>query len=107
MTGSGNTGSRAGAITRAEAYVDGGAFEVELARRVAIPTESQKFPDPAALAECHRYFETEMAPAFAAMGFTSQVYDNPSKGQGPVLLATRRLGTIEPRATSLTPSRAT
>ncbi len=85
----GNTGSRAGAIGRAEAYVDGGAFEAELARRVAIPTESQKFPDVAAIAECHRYLETEMAPAFAAMGFTSKVYDNPSKGQGPVLLATR------------------
>ena len=89
MTTSGKTGSRAGAITRAEAYVDNGAFEAELARRVAIPTESQKFPDSSAIAECHRYLETEMAPAFAAMGFTSKVYDNPSKGQGPVLLATR------------------
>ena len=30
-----------------------------------------------------------MKPAFAAMGFTSKVYDNPIEGQGPVLLATR------------------
>ena len=30
-----------------------------------------------------------MAPAFAALGFTTQTYDNPFPGQGPVLLATR------------------
>ena len=82
-------GTRAGAVGRAEAYVDSGGFEADLARRVAIKTESQKFPDAAAIAECHRYLEAEMAPAFAALGFTSKVYDNPSKGQGPVLLATR------------------
>jgi acetylornithine deacetylase/succinyl-diaminopimelate desuccinylase-like protein len=98
MTERSGPGSRSGAIGRAEAYVDGGSFEADLARRVAIRTESQKLPDPAALAECHRYLEAEMAPAFAAMGFTSKVYENPSKGQGPVLLATRiedgRLPTI-------------
>jgi acetylornithine deacetylase/succinyl-diaminopimelate desuccinylase-like protein len=82
-------GSRGGAIKRAQDYLDTGAFEVELARRVAIRTESQKFPDPAAIAECRRYLDDEMKPAFAAMGFTSQVYENPIKGQGPVLLATR------------------
>ncbi|MFV0299116.1 MAG: hypothetical protein ACK5JT_23690, partial [Hyphomicrobiaceae bacterium] len=81
--------SRTGAISRAESYVDDGTFEAELARRVAIRTESQKFPDPAAIAECHRYLDTEMTQAFAEMGFTSQVYENPVKGQGPVLLATR------------------
>jgi acetylornithine deacetylase/succinyl-diaminopimelate desuccinylase-like protein len=81
--------SRGGAVARAEAYVDGGEFEAELARRVAIRTESQNFPDPAALAECQRYLDGEMAGAFAEMGFTSKVYQNPVKGQGPVLLATR------------------
>lgn len=83
------TGDRSGAIRRAEAYVTEGAFEADLARRVAVRTESQKFPDPASIAECHRYLDEEMKPAFAAMGFTSRVYDNPFKGQGPVLLATR------------------
>ena len=91
-------GTRAGSIGRAERYVDGGGFEADLARRVAIRTESQLFPDPGAIAECHRYLETEMVPAFAAMGFTSQIYENPTAGQGPVLLATRiedlRLPTI-------------
>ena len=81
--------SRAGAMARAETYVDGGAFEADLARRVAIRTESQLLPDPAALAECRRYLDAEMGPAVAAMGFSARVYDNPAKGQGPVLLATR------------------
>ncbi len=61
------SGTRAAAIARAETYVAGGQFEVDLARRVAIKTESQKFPDPSALAECHRYLDEEMKTAFAAM----------------------------------------
>ncbi|MFM9940058.1 MAG: M20 family metallopeptidase [Hyphomicrobiaceae bacterium] len=89
MTNSTATGNRAGAVRRMEAYVDKGEFEAELAARVAIRTESQKFPDPAAIAECHRYLDTEMRGAFEAMGFTCRTFDNPIKGQGPVLLATR------------------
>jgi acetylornithine deacetylase/succinyl-diaminopimelate desuccinylase-like protein len=82
-------GSRGGAVKRVQDYLDTGGFEVELARRVAIKTESQLFPDAAALAECRRYLDDEMQHAFAAMGFTSKIYDNPVDGQGPVLLATR------------------
>lgn len=89
MTTTSSTGNRAGAIRRMEAYVDKGDFEAELAARVAIKTESQKFPDPDAIAECHRYLDTEMRGAFEGMGFTCRVFDNPIKGQGPVLLATR------------------
>jgi acetylornithine deacetylase/succinyl-diaminopimelate desuccinylase-like protein len=81
--------SRTGAIGRAEKYVDNGTFERELADRVAVRTESQKFPDTAAIAECHRYLDEHMKPAFEAMGFSIKTYDNPFKGQGPVLLATR------------------
>ena len=83
------TATRATAIADAEAYIDDGRFEAELARRVAIKTESQKFPDASAIAECHRYLDAEMKPAFAAMGFTTRIYDNPYRGQGPVLLAER------------------
>lgn len=83
------TGSRTGAIERARKYIDDGTFVSELGRRVAIKTESQKFPDASALAECHRYLDTEMKPAFEAMGFSIKTYDNPIKGQGPVLLASR------------------
>ena len=82
-------GSRSGAIGRARAYIDGGMFVADLGRRVEMKTESQKFPDPAALAECHRYLAMEMQPAFEAMGFKTKCYDNPFNGQGPVLLATR------------------
>ena len=39
--------SRAGAIARAERYFDSGAFKADLARRVAIPSESQN-PERAA-----------------------------------------------------------
>ncbi len=83
------TASRTGAVRRAEQYIDSGAFERELAARVAVRTESQRFPDPAALAECHKYLGEHMRPAFEAMGFSIKTYDNPFKGQGPVLLATR------------------
>jgi acetylornithine deacetylase/succinyl-diaminopimelate desuccinylase-like protein len=83
------TASRAGAVERAKDYVDGGAFERDLADRVAVRTESQRFPDPKSVAECYRYLDEHMKPAFEAMGFTTRTYDNPFKGQGPVLLATR------------------
>jgi acetylornithine deacetylase/succinyl-diaminopimelate desuccinylase-like protein len=78
--------SRTGAIDRARTYIDSGTFEADLARRVAIPTESQT---PAGLPHLTRYLEEEMIPAFEAMGFTCQVFPNPVAGCGPVLLATR------------------
>jgi acetylornithine deacetylase/succinyl-diaminopimelate desuccinylase-like protein len=86
MPTSPTAGSRTGAIAGARAYVEGGAFETELARRVAFRTESQKLP--ASLPELRRYLDEEMAPAFARLGFATHVYDNPLAGQPPVLLAT-------------------
>ena len=80
-------GTRAGAIARARSYVEDGAFETDLARRVAFRTESQLLPG--SLPELRRYLDEEMAPAFQRLGFTTSVYDNPLPGQGPVLLATR------------------
>jgi acetylornithine deacetylase/succinyl-diaminopimelate desuccinylase-like protein len=77
--------TRAGAIARAREYVESGTFEADLARRVAVRTESQKLP--ASLPELRRYLEQEMIPAFAAMGFATRIYDNPRAGQGPILLA--------------------
>ena len=79
-------GTRAGAIARARRYVESGAFETELARRVAFRTESQKLP--ASLPELSRYLEEEMMPAFVRLGFATRVFDNPLPGQPPVLLAT-------------------
>jgi acetylornithine deacetylase/succinyl-diaminopimelate desuccinylase-like protein len=79
--------SRTGAIARAEAYFDGGAFADELAHRVAFRTESQRLPE--SLAECRHYLDEAMMPAFEAMGFTCRIYANLVSGHGPVLLATR------------------
>ena len=78
------SGTRAGATARARAYVESGAFEADLARRVAFKTESQLLP--ASLPELRRYLEEEMAPAFARLGFTARIYDNPLPGQGPCCL---------------------
>jgi acetylornithine deacetylase/succinyl-diaminopimelate desuccinylase-like protein len=79
-------GTRAGAVARARQYVESGAFETELERRIGIRTESQKLP--ASLPELRRYLDEEMAPAFARLGFSTEVFDNPLAGQPPVLLAT-------------------
>jgi acetylornithine deacetylase/succinyl-diaminopimelate desuccinylase-like protein len=86
MPNSPSAGTRAGAIARVRAYIEGGAFETELARRVAFRTESQKLP--ASLPELRRYLDEEMTSAFARIGFATCVYDNPLPGQPPVLLAT-------------------
>src|SRR6056297_1303148 len=78
--------SREAAIARAEAFVDEGRFEADLAARVAIPTESQV---PEQFGELGRYQQELMAPAFEAMGFEHVTLDNPVPGRGPVLVARR------------------
>ncbi|MEM9010306.1 MAG: M20 family metallopeptidase [Pseudomonadota bacterium] len=78
--------SRSAAIEQAQAYLDDGRFEADLARLVAIPTESQV---PEGLPHCARYLDEAMVPAFAAMGFETRIFPNPVEGCGPVLLATR------------------
>src|SRR5215211_8059867 len=55
---SSTTGSRDGAITRAEKYFDDGGFLAELQRRVAIPTTSQEKDSMPALQE---YVSGEMS----------------------------------------------
>jgi acetylornithine deacetylase/succinyl-diaminopimelate desuccinylase-like protein len=80
--------SREAAIARAEAYFDGGTFKTDLARRVAIPTESQ---NPARVAELERYVEHEMRPALEALGFTCRILRH-EKARGPFLFAERREG---------------
>jgi hypothetical protein len=59
--------SRESAIARAERYFDSGDLKRDLARRVAMPTESQNPERAPALIE---YIETEMKPALEALGFT-------------------------------------
>src|SRR5579862_8197438 len=78
--------TRAAAIAAAESYFDDGGFAADLARRVAIPTESQVEDRAPAL---RAYLGDEIAPTLARLGFVSQVFDNPVRG-GPILIAERR-----------------
>lgn len=78
--------SRAGAVERAYEKMDGGAYLDDLARRIAIPTESQV---PERAGDLDRYQRDEMAPSFEAMGFSCTILDNPVPERGPVLVAQR------------------
>lgn len=77
--------TRAQAIAHAERQFDSGDFQGVLARRVALPTESQNPERAPALAE---YLEREMRPAFEAMGFACETLTHP-KARAPFLLAQR------------------
>ena len=78
--------SRQKAIAHAERYFDEGGFFADLARRVAIPTESQN-PDRGA--DLSRYLAGEMLPSFERLGFSCRIFDNPSGKYGPFLIAER------------------
>jgi acetylornithine deacetylase/succinyl-diaminopimelate desuccinylase-like protein len=77
---------RAQALALAREHFDSGAFVRDLARRVAIRTESQ---DPASGPALHRYLSDELVPSLAALGFTSTLHDNPVPPYGPLLIARR------------------
>ena len=78
--------SRDRAIAHAERYFDEGGFFADLARRVAIPTESQ---NPERGADLVRYLSGEMQPSFERLGFNCRLLENPLPGRGPFLLAER------------------
>jgi acetylornithine deacetylase/succinyl-diaminopimelate desuccinylase-like protein len=78
--------TRAQAIANAEAYYDKGGFYADLARRVAIKTESQ---NPERRAELERYLTQEMTPTLEALGFKCRVLANPVANGGPFLYAER------------------
>jgi len=75
------------ALAAARAYVDDGAFEAELARRVAHRTESQLLPE--SLPALQRYLDDELIPSFREMGFETSVIENPIEGAPAALLAER------------------
>src|SRR6266568_952179 len=77
--------SRDAAIKLAETYFDSGGFKADLARRVAIPTESQ---NPERAAELKHYLAAEIVPALEALGFRCRVLTHP-KARGPFLCAER------------------
>ena len=76
---------RSAAIAAATTHFDDGSFRRDLARRIAIPTESQ---NPAAGPALKAYVHDEMMPAFEAMGFTCKILEHP-RAKGPFLLAER------------------
>ena len=78
--------SREQAVAAAEQYFDSGAFVRDLARRVALRTESQDATSGPAL---HAYLADELAPSLSALGFSCAVHPNPEPAFGPLLIATR------------------
>ena len=78
--------SREQTISHAERYFDEGGFFADLARRVAIPTESQ---NPERQPELERYLRAEMQPSFERLGFRCRLLPNPLAGRGPFLVAER------------------
>ncbi len=78
--------SRTGALALAREHFDSGAFVHDLARRVALRTESQ---DSASGPALHAYLADEIAPALAALGFVCTIHANPQPPYGPLLVATR------------------
>src|SRR4029434_6379062 len=78
--------TRESAISRATRHFDEGQFIEDLARRVAIRTESQV---PESRPYMDMYLKEEIAPAFDRMGFKVEVLPNPVEGVGPIMLAER------------------
>ena len=78
--------TREGAIARAQADFDGGAFRDRLAGLVAVRSTSQ---DPGHEADVMAYLQSHIRPWLERMGFTVAVQDNPRAGFGPVLTAER------------------
>ena len=75
--------SRAEAIDHAAEHLRSGAFLLELDRRVAYRTESQKAQRVDAL---RGYLEDEMIPAFSELGFSARLIASPTD-KAPYLLA--------------------
>lgn len=78
--------SRDAAIRAATAQLDDGRLVADLARRVAIPSESQ---NPARAAELRRYLDSELRPALERLGFACTLLPNPGGRGGPFLIAER------------------
>src|SRR5882757_2416027 len=80
------SGTRDGAIARAEKYFDDGGFLAELQRRVAIPTTSQEQDSMPAL---QQYVSGEMSQSLSKHGYDCTVLPNPRAEYGPFLIARR------------------
>jgi acetylornithine deacetylase/succinyl-diaminopimelate desuccinylase-like protein len=86
--------TRATALQAAYRQFDSGEFKQVLARRIALPTESQ---NPERAPALLRYLEEEIRPAFEAMGFECRLLGHP-KARAPFLFAQRIEGADVPTA---------
>ena len=77
--------TRTTALEAAYRQFDSGEFKQALARRIALPTESQN-PERADMLV--RYLQEEIRPAFEAMGFECRLLEHP-KARAPFLFAQR------------------
>ena len=78
--------SRDAAVARAARHFDEGQFLADLARRVAMPTESQ---NPERRQALYDYLALEIGPSLAKLGYGFRVFDNPDPRFGPFLVAER------------------
>ena len=78
--------SRERAMAWVTDYFDRGKFFEDLARRVAIPTESQ---NPMREGELASYLTEEMKPVLTSMGFRCTSVENPQAVRMPLLMAER------------------
>ncbi|MFO1218207.1 MAG: M20 family metallopeptidase [Burkholderiaceae bacterium] len=77
---------RSAALQRAAGHFDSGDFQRTLARRVALPTESE---NPARAAVLRSYLSDEIGAALDALGGTAAIHDNPVAGAPPLLIGQR------------------
>ncbi|MCK1552532.1 M20 family metallopeptidase [Bradyrhizobium sp. 177] len=84
------------AVARARSSFDSGDFREILARRIAMPTESQK---PERNAILRQYLEQEIGPSFGTMGFSWRLIEHP-KAKAPFLFAERIEGPDVPTMAS-------
>ncbi len=80
--------TREAAVSSALAYYDDQpkGYFADLARWVAVPTESQ---NPERVGVLGDYLEKTIRPELEALGYTIKIFPNPLAGCGPVMLATR------------------
>ena len=75
------------ALGQIDNYFVNGAFETDLARRVAFRTESNLEGCEPAL---QSYLDDEITPFLSSMGFDCTIYPNPRGDAGPILVARRQ-----------------
>ena len=80
--------TRETAVASALKYYDdrGSGYFADLARWVAVPTESQ---NPERVGVLGEYLQTVIRPELEALGYAIKIFPNPLAGCGPVLLGTR------------------